>query len=640
MDHEEKRTPQEGGYLQDEGAGTSGGPAHERQGVSTKTLAEIYAELTSSNEEAKQGSLLLTKDFMRSRDRELLRVKKMELDTQIAIYNGEYSSLDMNQQTERNRAILEAQKRDMQAYEQQFKKFFEDAAKMDNDIKQVYADVDELTSMCNKLTEQRAGITSDYLRVASTIELRNKKAEKESVYLEYLRKYLQINQEFLTVDALSQLSKQKNEVEKIEAEFEKLLKDEIAKKEKNSPPPPPPSPKEKSDKDQAQGGSASNSEIEALNRKLEALQNERQKERDSAQRQINSLQRKLEDRSQSSEISYDEIDDEMVGHQNEGQEENTGLTKLKIDTIQLPIFDGNFDEWNSFRDMFESLVNKSPKIAKVVKFYELRSRLRGPALETIKGYQLTSSNYDSAWSDLKKRFDHTEETVEDYIRKFLEVPIIERRANYTSLRSIVDATNQMLRALPSAGVQVSQWDPFINLIIKSKLDDFTRSEWRQKNPSDKLASTTDLIDFLENKSIELRPGTGERLSHMLRGEVKKNSPKKIFQVNEKKQEKSSHNDKRCPVCKSTHFIQECFKFKKLTAKERSNLIKKLKLCFKCLFNHSYKLCKKACHHCSGPHHGLLCFKKEGEARGEQTQAQQQIHSEREEKWNQPSTSKN
>lgn len=159
------------------------------------------------------------------------------------------------------------------------------------------------------------------------------------------------------------------------------------------------------------------------------------------------------------------------------------MVTLKLDSIQLPFFDGDSTTWEAFRDLFEYLVDKSTKLSDTIKFHQLRSHLRGIAFDTIRGYQLTGSNYKAAWSDLKKRFDRQEDLVDEYIRKFLEVPIIMGRPNFMTIRRIVDTTNQMLCAFPNLGVDgVKYWDPFVALIMMSKLDE-ARMEAKEGTPS-------------------------------------------------------------------------------------------------------------------------------------------------------------
>lgn len=216
-------------------------------------------------------------------------------------------------------------------------------------------------------------------------------------------------------------------------------------------------------------------------------------------------------------------DDSSTSRKEENEPIERAIVTLKLDSIELPYFNGDLTAWEPFRDMFEYLVDRSPKLSDTVKFHQLRSHLKGPAFDTIRGYQFTGSNYKLAWNDLKARYDHKEGLIDEYIRKFLEVPAIIHRANDINLRHIVDATNQMLRALPHLDVSVDEWDPFLIFIIISKLDDETRHEWKQQKRKDNVQV---LLEWLETKASELQPSQSDRLSRMLRGETKRYTSKK------------------------------------------------------------------------------------------------------------------
>lgn len=205
------------------------------------------------------------------------------------------------------------------------------------------------------------------------------------------------------------------------------------------------------------------------------------------------------------------------------------VVTLKLDSIQLPYFDGDLTTWEAFRDMFEYLVDQSTKLSDTVKFHQLRSHLKGVAYDTIRGYQLSGINYRIAWNDVKKRFDREEEIIDEYMRKFLEVPPISHKATYANLSNIVDTTNQMLRALPHMGVEVSTWAPFVNLIIESKLDDDTRQDWKQHKGPDAKPNMKVLLDWLELRAIELQPSTSDRMSKRYQGNPRRPHQPKMFQ---------------------------------------------------------------------------------------------------------------
>lgn len=191
--------------------------------------------------------------------------------------------------------------------------------------------------------------------------------------------------------------------------------------------------------------------------------------------------------------------------ENRGQQDppERAIVQLKLDTIELANFSGDLTEWEAFRDMFEYLVNKSNKLSDTVKFHQLRTHLKGEALSTISGYQFTGKNYQVAWADLKKRYDNEGAIANEYIRKFLNVPAITHKPTYESLSHIIDTCNQMLRALPPLGVQVSTWDPLVIFIIERKLDNNTRMNWRQERGVHYRYDTQALLNWLEERAIEL-----------------------------------------------------------------------------------------------------------------------------------------
>lgn len=191
------------------------------------------------------------------------------------------------------------------------------------------------------------------------------------------------------------------------------------------------------------------------------------------------------------------------------------IVTLKLDSITLPDFYGDLTTWEAFRDMFEYLVDKSSKLSNIVKFQQLRSHLKGIAFDTIKGYRLSGENYKNAWDDVKKRFDRPDEIVNEYITRFLEVPAITHQANFENLSRIVDATNQMLRALPNLHIETDTWDPFLDLIIESKLDEQTRMAWKHKRGVHYVPHTPDLLTWLEARAIALQPASCDLFSRKL-----------------------------------------------------------------------------------------------------------------------------
>lgn len=299
------------------------------------------------------------------------------------------------------------------------------------------------------------------------------------------------------------------------------------------------------------------------------------------------------------------------------------VVQLKLDTTLLPYFAGDRTEWISFRDFFEYLVDRNDKLSSTLKFHLLRTHLKGIALDTIKGYQMIGQNYTLAWADLKNRYDRKEDLVQEYIRRFLEVAAITQRPTFAKLRAIIDTANQMRRALPAFNISVITWDPWINFIVLTKLDEGTRQKWRQHVGRREFSTVTELLEFLETRAIELQPSQGERLCEMLKGNACHRPPKRIFQINEQQQSNKPQSDKEnkkleCPICKGPHRIWHCKKLLAECARARTEIVKTLKVCFKCLLKHQLGMCEnEECNYCGGPHHILPCYKKENSLKNKQ-----------------------
>ena len=85
------------------------------------------------------------------------------------------------------------------------------------------------------------------------------------------------------------------------------------------------------------------------------------------------------------------------------------MSSANIDTrlpiIQLPSFDGNFNDWIRFRDTFLSLIHNNPSISDLQRFHYLNSALKGSAARVVKSLGISGTNYRIAWDSLKARYE-------------------------------------------------------------------------------------------------------------------------------------------------------------------------------------------------------------------------------------------
>ena len=76
-------------------------------------------------------------------------------------------------------------------------------------------------------------------------------------------------------------------------------------------------------------------------------------------------------------------------------------SQVNLPQLNLPRFKGDYNDYTSFRDTFQSLINKQENLDKIQKFHYLLSCLEGEALNLIHSLQLTETNYDIVLDLLK-----------------------------------------------------------------------------------------------------------------------------------------------------------------------------------------------------------------------------------------------
>lgn len=201
--------------------------------------------------------------------------------------------------------------------------------------------------------------------------------------------------------------------------------------------------------------------------------------------------------------------------------------------FRLPTFSGDLTTWRNFKHSFDEFVHKNEQLTSIVKFHFLKSYLIGEAFECVKGYQLTSKNYQLAWESLKRRYDQKDFIINKHLRNLVRLPKTIQNASAQHLQSLVNATNEVLQVFPSLDVSIDQWDSLLSFIIFPRLDRSTRNEWRQYlyNIGKDELPLTDLIKFIEEKIITLQ----------------QEHRQKDFHINKKKNPKM-----QCYFCRKNH----------------------------------------------------------------------------------------
>lgn len=72
----------------------------------------------------------------------------------------------------------------------------------------------------------------------------------------------------------------------------------------------------------------------------------------------------------------------------------------------MPNFTGRYEDWPTFRDLFQSIIGRDGSLSDVKKLHYLKVSLKSDAEALIKNIPTTAENYQRAWTTLSEQFEN------------------------------------------------------------------------------------------------------------------------------------------------------------------------------------------------------------------------------------------
>uniref|UniRef100_A0A8D8WD99 Integrase zinc-binding domain-containing protein n=1 Tax=Cacopsylla melanoneura TaxID=428564 RepID=A0A8D8WD99_9HEMI len=276
-----------------------------------------------------------------------------------------------------------------------------------------------------------------------------------------------------------------------------------------------------------------------------------------------------------------------------------------IPKINIEPFHGAFENFSSFKSLFDTLIHKT-KLTNIEKFSYLISLLRGKALQTIKTIEFNEVNYQKAYDKLVAEFSNPRLVATHYLNKILSVKPASFE-NPATLRFFLDQYNTDVESLHDLHLESLTDFVFLHIALKN-LPVETRRLF-ECDQSDQMPTLQKLMLFLKKRLnvLEMSPDVRKPSSAMPHSFLstmsdRKPPPSKSFDQNHQKLSTI------CPVCKQNHRIHQCPMFIDMSVSDRQNAVANAKLCFACLGPHPRSQCQstytcRTCH--DRNHHSML-----------------------------------
>ncbi|XP_058128506.1 uncharacterized protein LOC131292787, partial [Anopheles ziemanni] len=174
------------------------------------------------------------------------------------------------------------------------------------------------------------------------------------------------------------------------------------------------------------------------------------------------------------------------------------LAGIKLPTISLPQFHGDYMEWLTFRDTFECLIHDNRDLPAIQKFHYLRAAIKGEAAQVIEAITISAANYEIAWQALTARYSN------EYLLKKRHLQALftmtpAKRETATALHLLVDEFERHKKTLDHLGERTDTWGVLLEHLLCTKLPTSTLRDWEEHASNEESPTYASLIVFLQRR---------------------------------------------------------------------------------------------------------------------------------------------
>lgn len=244
----------------------------------------------------------------------------------------------------------------------------------------------------------------------------------------------------------------------------------------------------------------------------------------------------------------------------------------------------------------------------------LLQSLTGPAAAKVAQFDPSDTNYSKAWQTLLEFYDHKRIIAMERLDANLDLPKLTI-ASTEGLTALLDVLRPNLHILEGLGARSSDEHLLVRIIERS-LPPSIRSRWQDKLQSDHLPKLDDLIKFIQNaifkqEAVDYSDPPQRNPQTKRAGDTPSRPPKRMarspahaFVTAATPRPAASPNVAFvCEMCRGPHRLYRCFKFIASSIQDRWALVRRIRICQNCLWDHPHPCgSNRRCKECNIEHH--------------------------------------
>jgi len=152
----------------------------------------------------------------------------------------------------------------------------------------------------------------------------------------------------------------------------------------------------------------------------------------------------------------------------------TKKRRIKLPDAPLPMFDGKYENWLSFKSTFNNMIGSQTDLSDVDKLHYLKSALTGEAANKTKIFAVEGINYSNTWELLERSYEVKRILISRHLSSIINLPVLEKETTI-GLSKLADDTQQHVASLSTLGVSIGS--EMIVHLLESKLPKLTLEKW-------------------------------------------------------------------------------------------------------------------------------------------------------------------